>query len=270
MGTGEVMSLKDKVVVVTGGAKGIGLGCTLKFIDEKAKVVCADLDDQALAELVKSNPTAELLTQKIDESSEAQVRKLAEIVEGKYGKVDAIVNCAGIQTYGTVTETSEELWDKTFNVNVKSMFFMAKYFVPLMKKNGKGSIVNISSVQALVSQKGVVAYSASKGAINALTRALAIDLAESQIRVNSVLPGSVDTPMLRDAADLFKGSKTVDEVVDDWGKGHPLGRVAKTSEVAELVNFLSSDLAAFITGASYVIDGGLTCQVPVVLPNNKS
>jgi NAD(P)-dependent dehydrogenase (short-subunit alcohol dehydrogenase family) len=269
MGTGEVMSLKDKVVVVTGGAKGIGLGCTLKFIDEKAKVVCADLDDQALAQLLKSNPNAELITQKVDVSSEAQVRALSELVADKYGKVDAIVNCAGIQTYGTVTEPSEELWDKTFNVNVKSMFLMAKHFVPLMKKNGKGSIVNISSVQSLVSQKGVVAYSASKGAINALTRALAIDLAEFQSRANSVLPGSVDTPMLRDAADLFKGDKTVDQIVSDWGKGHPLGRVAKTSEIGDLVAFLASDQASFITGGSYVIDGGLTSQVPVVLPDKN-
>jgi dihydroanticapsin dehydrogenase len=137
MGTGKVMSLKDKVVVVTGGAKGIGLGCTLKFIDEKAKIVCADLDDQALLQLANSNKGSEITTQKVDVSSEAQVKSLADFVESKYGKVDAIVNCAGIQTYGTVTETSEELWDKTFNVNVKSMFFMAKYFVPLMKKNGK-------------------------------------------------------------------------------------------------------------------------------------
>ena len=168
-----------------------------------------------------------------------------------------------------VKTAAEDLWDKTFNVNVKSMFFTAKHFVPLMQKNGKGAIVNISSVQSLVSQKGVVAYSASKGAINALTRALAIDLAQHQIRVNAVLPGSVDTPMLRDAADLFKGSKTVDEIVSDWGKGHPLGRVAKTSEIADLVNFLSSEQASFITGASYVIDGGLTCQVPVVLPSKN-
>lgn len=263
------MTLQDKVVVVTGGAKGIGLGCTLKFISEKSKVICADLDDRALSELAASNSGAKLLTSKVDVSSEEQVKNLAQLVESKYGQVDAIVNCAGIQTYGTVTDTSEELWDKTFNVNVKSMFFMAKYFVPLMKKNGKGSIVNISSVQSLVSQKGVVAYSASKGAINALTRALAIDLAEFQIRANSVLPGSVDTPMLRDAANLFKGDKSVDQIVTDWGKGHPLGRVANISEIGDLVAFLSSDQASFITGGSYVIDGGLTSQVPVVLPDNS-
>jgi NAD(P)-dependent dehydrogenase (short-subunit alcohol dehydrogenase family) len=269
MGSGEVMSMQNKIVVVTGGAKGIGLGCTLKFISEKSIVICADLDDKALADLAKNHPGIELIVKKVDVSSELEVEKLAFEVEQKYKKVDALINCAGIQTYGVVTETTEELWDKTFNVNVKSMFFTSKHFVPLMQKNGKGAIVNISSVQSLVSQKGVVAYSASKGAINALTRALAIDLAQHQIRVNAVLPGSVDTPMLRDAADLFKGSKTVDEIVSDWGKGHPLGRVAKTSEIADLVNFLASEQASFITGASYVIDGGLTCQVPVVLPSKN-
>lgn len=269
MGSGKVMSMQSKVVVVTGGAKGIGLGCTLKFISEKSKIICIDLDDKALADLAKSHPATELIVKKVDVGSELEVEKLAFEVEQKYKKIDALINCAGIQTYGVVTETTEELWDKTFNANVKSMFFTAKHFVPLMQKNGKGAIVNISSVQSLVSQKGVVAYSASKGAINALTRALAVDLAQHQIRVNAVLPGSVDTPMLRDAADLFKGSKTVGEIVSDWGKGHPLGRVAKTSEIADLVSFLSSDQSSFISGASYVIDGGLTCQVPVVLPSNN-
>lgn len=255
-----------KCVVVTGGAKGIGLGCTLKFLSDGVTVICADLDESALQELSKSHPKDKFVGRRVDVSSESQIAELAEEVTRDFGKIDALVNCAGIQTYGTVTETSEELWDKTFNVNVKSMFLTSKHFVPLMKKNGKGAIVNISSVQSLVSQKGVVAYSASKGAINALTRALAIDLAEFQIRANAVLPGSVDTPMLRNAADLFKGDKSVDQVVADWGRGHPLGRVAKPSEIGDLVAFLSSDASSFITGGSYVIDGGLTSQVAVVLP----
>ena len=254
-------------VVVTGGAKGIGLGCTLKFLSDGVTVVCADLDESALQQLSNSHPSNEFIGRKVDVSSEIQIKELAEEVSRNFGKIDALVNCAGIQTYGTVTETSEELWDKTFNVNVKSMFLTAKHFVPLLKANGKGAIVNISSVQSLVSQKGVVAYSASKGAINALTRALAIDLAEFQIRANAVLPGSVDTPMLRNAAELFKGDKSVDQIVADWGKGHPLGRVAKPSEIGELVSFLCSDSATFITGGSYVIDGGLTSQVAVVLPD---
>ena len=129
--------------------------------------------------------------------------------------------------------------------------------------------MDLSSVQSLVSQKGVLAYAASKGAINAFSRALAIDLADSQIRVNSVLPGSVDTPMLRKAADLFRGAKSAANVVDEWGQAHPIGRVASGSEIAELIFFLSSDSSSFITGSQYVIDGGLTSQLPVILPTGN-
>ena len=136
-----------------------------------------------------------------------------------------------------------------------------------MEKVKSGSIVHISSVQSLVSQKTVVAYSASKGAINALTRAQAIDLADSNIRVNAILPGSVDTPMLRASADMHRGAQSVDEVLKDWGAGHPLGRIAKPTEIGDLATFLLSDSSTFITGSCMVIDGGLTVQVPVVLPN---
>lgn len=255
-----------RVVVVTGGAKGIGLGCTLKFLADGATVFCVDYDDTALQELNSSYQGSNLRISKTDVSSEREVEALAAMVGREFEKIDALINCAGIQTYGSVTETSEEVWDKTIDVNVKSMFLTSKHLVPFMKRNGGGAIVNISSVQSLVTQKGVVAYAASKGAINALTRALAVDLAEFQIRANAVLPGSVDTPMLRGAAELFKGKKSVDEILKEWGRSHPLGRVAKTSEIGDLVAFLASDSGAFITGGFYVIDGGLTSQVPVVLP----
>ncbi len=260
------MAAEAKTVVVGGGAKGIGLGCTLKFLAEGATVFCADADQKALDELKSNHAGSQLRTFKVDLSSEKEVSALASEVSKDFSKISALVNCAGIQTYGTVTDTTEELWDRTFNVNVKSMFLTAKHFTPLLKNNGGGSIVNISSVQSFVAQKGVVAYAASKGAINTLTKALAVDLAEFQIRVNAVLPGSVDTPMLRNAAELFKGKKSVDEILVDWGKSHPLGRVAQSSEIGDLVAFLCSDAAVFITGGTYVIDGGLTAQVPVVLP----
>ncbi len=262
------MSLKDKVVLVTGGAKGIGQGCVDKFLAEGSKVITFDLDSKAMADQVEyakkfGTTYSQYL---VDVSKEDQVSGAVAKVIAEYGHIDALINCAGIQTYGTVTDTTEEVWDRTFNVNVKSMFFMAKYVVPHMEKNGGGSIVNISSVQSLVSQKSVVAYSASKGAINAMTRAMAIDLASSQIRVNAILPGAVDTPMLRESAELHRGNQTADAVIADWGKSHPLGRLAKAIEIGELAAFLASDAASFITGGSYIIDGGLTTQVPVVLP----
>ena len=155
---------------------------------------------------------------------------------------------------------------KTLDVNVKSMFLTAKYGVPHMRKRGGGAIVNISSVQSIGAQKQVVAYSTSKGAINALTRAMAMDFAVDKIRVNSVLPGSVDTPLLRFAAETHKGNKTVDEVVAEWGSSHPIGRMGTIEDIAELVAFLASDRALFITGSDYVIDGGLMAQIPVILP----
>jgi NAD(P)-dependent dehydrogenase (short-subunit alcohol dehydrogenase family) len=163
-------------------------------------------------------------------------------------------------------DTTEEVWDKTFAVNVKSMFFTSKHAGAVMVKQKSGSIVNISSVQSTNSQKTVVAYASSKGAINTFTRASALDLAEFNVRVNAILPGSVDTPMLRASAEMHKGEKTVDDVLIEWGKGHPLGRIAKPTEIGDLATYLISDHSTFITGSSMVIDGGLTVQVPVVLP----
>jgi NAD(P)-dependent dehydrogenase (short-subunit alcohol dehydrogenase family) len=262
------IDLSGRVVIVTGGAKGIGEGCVRKFIESGATTVSFDLDSKALAAQAEKNANLgdRYFSQTVDVSNEGQVETAVGNVFAKYGKIDALINCAGIQTYGSVTETTEATWDRTFNVNVKSIFLTSKHVAKIMINQKYGSIVNISSVQSLVSQKTVVAYSASKGAINALTRASAVDLAASNVRVNAILPGSVDTPMLREAADLHKGSLSVDEVIADWGLGHPLGRVAKSSEIGDLAVFLASEHASFITGASIVIDGGLTVQVPVVLP----
>jgi NAD(P)-dependent dehydrogenase (short-subunit alcohol dehydrogenase family) len=135
-----------------------------------------------------------------------------------------------------------------------------------MRKRGGGAIVNVSSVQAFASQKSVAAYTASKGAINALTRAMALDHAEDKIRVVVVCPGSVDTPMLRYAADIWKGDQSSDEMVEAWGKMHPIGRVGTPEDVAELIAFLASDRASFITGGEYKVDGGLLSAIAVVLP----
>lgn len=262
------IDLSGKVVIVTGGAKGIGEGCVQKFLDSDAKVISFDLDNSSLANqnTKYADLASRFTTHLVDVSNEAQVEGAISKVLTTHGHIDGLVNCAGIQTYGSVTDTTEEIWDRTFNVNVKSMFLTAKYVAPAMIAQKAGSIVNISSVQSLMSQKTVVAYAASKGAINALTRASAIDLAISGVRVNAILPGSVDTPMLRTSADMHRGEKSIEEVLSDWGAGHPLGRIAKSSEIGDLAVFLVSNESAFITGQSIVIDGGLSIQVPVILP----
>jgi NAD(P)-dependent dehydrogenase (short-subunit alcohol dehydrogenase family) len=264
------MFYDSEVIVVTGAAKGIGEGCADVFLKEGAQLVLLDIDQGGL-EAKKAQYQAQgdsVHIEKVDVSNFSEVESTINRVAEKFGDIYGLVNCVGIQTYGTAEETSEDLWDKTLDINLKSMFFTAKAVLPYMKKNKRGAIVNISSVQSLASQKGVVAYSTSKGGINALTRALAIDNAEFGIRVNAILPASVDTPMLRSAAELFSGGKSVDQILDSWGKAHPIGRVAKISEIGDLAAFLCSSRASFITGSSVVIDGGLMGVVPVVLPES--
>jgi NAD(P)-dependent dehydrogenase (short-subunit alcohol dehydrogenase family) len=151
-------------------------------------------------------------------------------------------------------------------VNLKGIYLASKHAIPQMRERGGGAIVNLSSVQAFASQKGVAAYTASKGGINALTRAMALDHAEENIRVNAVCPASVDTPMLRWSADLFKGEKSVEETVAEWGKMHPVGRVARAEEVAEVIAFLASPRSSFVTGGEYKVDGGMLASLGVALP----
>jgi NAD(P)-dependent dehydrogenase (short-subunit alcohol dehydrogenase family) len=222
------------------------------------------VDDKAIASAVEqfSNYGDRFSGVKVDIASDAQVKKAVTDVGNKHGHINYLVNSAGIQTYGIAEDTSEELWDRTFGVNVKAMYLTTKYAVPFMRKVGGGSIVNISSVQSLSNQKNVLAYAASKGAVNALTRAIAVDYAAEQIRCNAVLPGCVDTPMIRATAESFAGERSAEEFLHEWGLTHPIGRMATIHEIGQLVGFLCSEKSSFITGASYVIDGGMTSQLP--------
>ena len=172
-----------------------------------------------------------------------------------HGRLDILVNSAGIQRYGTVVDTDEAEWDRVVGVNLKAMFLTAKHAVPHLEASGSGAIVNIASVQAFAAQRGVAAYSASKGGAVALTRAIAVDHAPA-VRANCICPGSVDTPMLRWAAEKFGGPDS-DATVADWGKMHPMGRVATPGEVAQAAVFLASPDASFITGSVLLVDGGL-------------
>lgn len=259
---------QGKVALVAGGSLGIGKATVRRLVEGGASVVFCG-KDRASVEQAEEQLRAEHLRvsgQVADVTSSSEVKALVDFTIATYNGLDILVNSAGIQRYGTVVDTPEELWDEVLNTNLKGIYLTAKYAIPEMRKRGGGAIVNVSSVQAFASQKMVAAYTASKGGINALTRAMALDHAAEHIRVNAVCPASIDTPMLRWAADRFREDKTNDQMVNAWGSMHPLGRVGTAEEVAELIAFLASSKAEFITGGEYKIDGGVLAAIGVALP----
>src|ERR671916_258293 len=251
--------MRGKVAIVTGGGAGIGLAAAGRLAREGASVViCSDREDQATqAAGGLREEGLEVRGVRGDVTSSAKMKGLVDFAVDTYGGVDVLVNSAGVQRYGTVTDTEESVWDEVLGVNLKGIYLASRHAIPEMRGRGGGAIVNVSSVQAFASQKGVAAYTASKGAINALTRAMALDHAHENIRVKAVCPASVDTPMLRWSADLFKGEKTVEDTLEDFGKMHPLGRVARAEEVAGVIAFLAGPEASFVTGGEYKVDGGM-------------
>ena len=257
-----------KVAIVAGGALGIGLAAARRLAEGDASVViCSDREDQveqAVDDLRAQN--LEVRGIRADVTSPDDMMQLVAFAAKTYGGVDILVNSAGVQRYGTVVETEEDVWDEVLGVNLKGIYLSSKHAIPEMSKRSGGAIVNVSSVQAFASQKGVAAYTASKGGVNALTRAMALDHAEEGIRVNAVCPASVDTPMLRWSANLFKGDNTADETVESWGRMHPMGRVARPEEVAEVIAFLAGPRASFVTGGEYKVDGGMLAALGVRLP----
>jgi NAD(P)-dependent dehydrogenase (short-subunit alcohol dehydrogenase family) len=257
-----------KVAVVTGGSLGIGYAAAKRLAEGGASVVICGSREAVVKESASQLQLAGLPVRgfKADVRSAKEMEQLIQFATEQFGGLDILVNSAGVQRYGDAVETSEEVWDEVLDINLKGMFLSSKFAILEMRKRGGGAIINVSSVQAFASQKGVVAYTASKGGINAMTRAMALDHAHEKIRINVVCPASVDTPMLRSAANLFKAENTQEKILNDWGKMHPVGRVGTPEEVAELIAFLASDKAQFVTGAEMKIDGGMLAALGVSLP----
>lgn len=261
-------NLTGKVAIVAGGSLGIGRGASIRLAQSGANVVVGARRQDAIDDVVQQIKAegGQAIGVPGDLSTSVAVKRLVAAAVEHFGGIDILVNSQGIQRYGNVEDTSEELWNEVIAVNLTSMFLTAKYVIPEMRKRGGGSIVNVSSVQGLATQTQVAAYSTSKSAIIGLTRTIAVDYAKEHIRANSVLPASVDTPMLRHSADQFRGDQSIDDVLDDWGKMHPVGRIGTAEEIAELIAFLAGPQAAFITGAEFKIDGGMMAALGVQLP----
>lgn len=253
-------SYSGKNALVIGGTSGIGLAVAELLFERGARVTVAGPELNRPDSLASASGIRWV---HCDVARPAEVSNAADVSAAE-GPIDWLVYSAGIQRYGNAVETSIEEWDLVQAVNARGAFLAAHFGIPHMKRGG--AIVHVSSVQGLSCQTGVAAYAASKGTIDALTRSLALDFASAGIRVNAVLPGTVDTPMVRASAELFSNaSQTADDLIAQWGRLHPLGRVAQPREIAQAVAFLLSDQASFLTGACVPVDGGLLAQLSVKL-----
>ncbi len=251
------MRLKDKVAVVTGSGNGIGRDTAKRFAREGAIVVATDIDlDAANATAAALRETgAEAMAIRHDVRSEADWKAVADEAMRAYGRIDVLLNNAGIYVIRLLAETTLEDWDRTMSINVTGVFLGMREIVPRMAAAGSGSVINMSSLAGMVGGAGHTMYGASKGAVRTMTKDVAIEFATRGVRVNSVHPGMIDTGMADYAAQTTGRDKaTIGQAIA------PMGRLGKVGEVSELLVFLASDEASYITGTEMVVDGGRLAQ----------
>lgn len=244
--------LENRVAVVTGGTGGIGTAICARLLKEGARVIAADRDAP------KTDLPEGIRYIALDVTSEDSVKAMAADIEAAEGQIDILVNAAGIEIEKTIEETSLEEWNLIFAINVTGTFLVSKMALPLMRKTGAGSIINFGSYDGFIADPYLAAYCATKGAVHALTRAMACDHGPENIRVNAICPGYIDTPMLQS---FFGDSGDIESLKGAVRDVHPIGRYGTPDDVANLVNWLAGDEARYASGQLWVLDGGLTAQV---------
>ena len=248
--------LEGKRAIVTGAGAGIGRAIALRMSEEGAQVVISDVDEEGANE-VASELEGDSLVQRADVTKEDEVEALVRRVVEEWGGLDVMVNNAGVGIAASTPETTEEDWDVVLHVCLKGTFFGMKYAIPTMRDSGGGSVINMSSIAALVGLNDRAAYSAAKGGILSLTRAAAIDHIEEGIRVNCIAPGTVDTPWV---ARITAGYDDPEEARETMKARQPHGRLVTPEEIAAMAAYLASDEAGSIVGACMVVDGGMTAR----------
>ena len=251
--------LNDKVALVTGGRGGIGRAICARFVREGATVYAADLPTGGSIAGQGDGSAMEL-----DVTSEVSVQTAIGTVKKDHGRLDVLVNTAGVEIEKTIEDTTLDEWNRVMGVNVTGMFLVSKYALPLLRESAGASVINFGSYDGFIADPGLAAYCASKGAVHALTKAMACDHGPEGIRVNAICPGYIDTPMLQS---FFQGEgsggdgRTIETLQNAVRDIHPMRRYGTPEDIANLVNWLASDEARYASGQLWVLDGGLSAQV---------
>lgn len=253
------MRLAGKVAIVTGGGSGIGRATALLFAQEGARVVVADYAPEGGQETVRmvQQHDGEALFVETDVSKADDIQRLVQTTVNAYGRIDILFNNAAVTIPASVVEATEEVWDKTLDIDLKGVFLLSKYAIPHLIEGGGGSVINMASMCGLVASPNQAPYSAAKGGVVALTRQMAIDYARYNIRVNGIAPSEVRTPMF---LGFINRAPDPEKKMQELVARIPMGRVAEPEEIARVALFLASDDSSYITGVTLPVDGGLTAM----------